>query len=196
MPEDAARPRGSCRSPASLGGDKSDSTPDSCQPLAQIRKHSKACGRPPPRPRGEGMGLAAQIHCQRPGLQEAGPRRRRVRPAGSFRQRPSRVEPVPRGTWGGAGSRWRPPRCCGHPGASCAALAQLWALRMACQAAGTDGPPCPRHSRPWEPAQATVLQTHTARRPRSRPRVHGNLPHGPLVSRSPPRHWAGAQGSG
>lgn len=63
MPEDAARPRGSRRNPAGLGGDKSDSTPDSCQPLAQIRKCSKACGRPPPRPRGEGgMGLAAQSH--------------------------------------------------------------------------------------------------------------------------------------
>ena len=65
------------------------------------------------------------------------------------------------------------------PWAGCAALAQLWGLRMACQAAGTDGPTCPRHSRPWEPAQATVLQTHTAHRPRSRPRAHGNLPTAP-----------------
>lgn len=74
---------------------------DSCQPLAQIRKCSKACGRPPPRLRGEGgMGLAAQSHCQWPGrLREAGPRRQCVRPAGSFRQRPSRVEPARRGPW-------------------------------------------------------------------------------------------------
>ena len=88
-----ARPRGSWRSPAGLGGDKNDSTPDSCQLPSWIRKRSKACGRPPPRSRGEGgMGLDAQIHCQRPGhLREAGPQRRRVRPAGSFRQRPCRA---------------------------------------------------------------------------------------------------------
>lgn len=71
---------------------------------------------------------------------------------------------------GGAGGCWRPPRRCGHPGAGCTELAQLWGLRMACQGAETDGRPCPRHSRPREPAQATVLQTHTARRPRGRPR--------------------------
>lgn len=102
--EDAARPRGSWRSPAGLGGDKSDSTPDSCQLPSRIRKRSKACGRPPPRSQGEGgMGLAAQIHCQRPGhLREAGPQRRRVRPAGSFRQRPCRAR------------TWNP--CQGAPG--------------------------------------------------------------------------------
>lgn len=185
MPEVAARPRGSWRSPASLGGDKSDSTPNSCQPLAQIRKRSKACGRPPPRPRGEGgMGLAAQIHRQRPGgLREVGPRRRRVRPAGSFRQRPSGVQPVPRGTWGGAGSRWRSPRCCGHPGQAVrhwlSSGAYGWRARLQAQtgppAPGTLGPgsqPRPqssKHTQPIGPAAAPGRTGTCPRPPAPRP---------------------------
>lgn len=181
MPEVAARPRGSWRSPASLGGDKSDSTPNSCQPLAQIRKRSKACGRPPPRPRGEGgMGLAAQIHRQRArrfagsGAEETACAACRELPSAPLRGA-TRAE----GHLGRGGQPLEVSQVLRAPWAGCAALAQLWGLRMACQAAGTDGPPCPRHSRPREPAQATVLQTHTAHRPRSRPRAHGNLPTAP-----------------
>lgn len=133
------------------------------------------------------MGLAAQSHCQWPDACELGLGDSVCGLLGAS-QGPSRVEPKAEGPLeGGAGGCWRPPTRCGHPGAGCAVLAQLWGLRMACQAAGTEGRPCPRHSAPGASPGHSPPNTHSPQAPWPPPGAQEPAPRPPrqLLS-SPP----------